>query len=98
LLAHNTNLLTVSCYPFYCAQIISKLIIFRISRLCKYYSLTERICSRGYIYNTDAPPTKEETLTINWVGYYVAIVFSEFGSFAEAQKELRNEAPMGVAD
>jgi hypothetical protein len=46
----------------------------------------------GYIYNTDALPTKEETLTINWVGCNVGIVFSELGSFAEDQK-LRDEAP-----
>jgi hypothetical protein len=57
-----------------------------------------RISSPGYIYNTDALPTKEETQTINWVGRNVGIVFSELGSFAEAQKELRNGAPMGVAD
>jgi hypothetical protein len=57
-----------------------------------------RICSRCYIYNTDAALTKEETLTINWVGYNVGIVFSELGSFAEDLKELRDEAPMGADD
>jgi hypothetical protein len=95
LLAHSTNLTTVSCYRFYCAQIISKLIIFRISRLYEYYSRTVSISPAGYIFNTDPAPTKEETLTINWVGGNVRIVFSELGSFAEDLKELRDEAPRG---
>jgi len=49
-----------------------------------------RISPPGNIYNTAPPPTKEETLTINWVGYNVGIVFSELGSFAESQKEARS--------
>jgi hypothetical protein len=57
-----------------------------------------RICSKGNIYNTDPAPTKEETLTINWVWCNVGIVFSELGSFAEDQKELRDEAPRGADD
>jgi hypothetical protein len=60
--------------------------------------LSLRICSRCYIYNTDPAPTKEETLTINWVGYNVGIVISELGSFEEDLQELRDEAPRGADD
>jgi hypothetical protein len=54
-----------------------------------------RISSPGNIYNTSPPPTKEETITINWVGCNVGIVISDLGSFAEDLKELRDEAPRG---
>ena len=36
-----------------------------------------RISPAGNIYNTAPAPTKEETLTINWVGSNVGIVISE---------------------
>jgi hypothetical protein len=45
----------------------------------------------GNIYNTAPAPTKEETLTINWVGPNIGIVFLELGSFAEDLK-LRSVA------
>jgi hypothetical protein len=95
LLAHSTNIPTVSCYLFYCEQIISKLIIFRISRLYEYYSRSTRIFPPGNIYNTAPPPTKEETLTINWVGCNVGIVFSELSTPRSGLREQAQRRPRG---
>ena len=93
LLLNNVNLIRLLALYVLLGKIINKLIIFRISRLYGYYSRTVTICSRCYIYNTAPSTTKEETLTINWVGYYVGIVISEIVDSTQWTREQAKRRP-----